>query len=145
MYQFNLESLLNRRRYQEEILQKELASLKSRLADEKDNLRVLKKKKRKYLRQLQQKQQTGRPVSEIKLYLHFVDHLSKEMEAQNRRILKVEKSFNLKRQELINTMKKRKTLDKLKEKGLQAHRQKLLKNERDFMDEVAANQFILKR
>ena len=145
MYQFNLEPLLNHRRYQEEILQKELASLKSRLADEKDNLRVLKKKKRKYLRQLQQKQQMSRPVSEIKLYLHFVDHLSKEMEAQNQRILKVEKSFNLKRQELINTMKKRKTLDKLKEKGLQAHQQKLLKNERDFMDEVAANQFILKR
>ena len=145
MYRFNLESLLNHRRYQEEILQKELASLKIRLASEKDQLRVLKKKKRQYLGQLQRKQQSGRPVSEIKLYLHFVEHLSKEMDAQNQRVLRVEKGFNLKRQDLVEAMKKRKTLEKLKEKGFQAHQHKMLKKEREFMDEVAGNQFILRK
>ena len=145
MYQFNLESLLNHRRYQEEILQKQLAVLKSRLADEKHNLGVIKRKKRKYLRQLQEKQQGGRPVSEIRLYLNFVDHLSRELEAQNQQVQKAEKRFNLKRQELISMMKKRKTLEKLKEKGLQANRQKEQKNERVFMDEVAGNQFIMRK
>jgi flagellar FliJ protein len=145
MYRFNLEPLLNHRRYQEEILQKELAGLKTRLAAEKDKLRVLKKKKRQYLGQLQLKQQSGRPVSEIKLYLHFVDHLSKEMNAQNQRVLRVEKGFNLKRQDLIQAMKNRKTLEKLQEKGFQAHQQKMLKKERDFMDEVAGNQFNLSK
>ena len=47
MYRFNLESLLNHRRYQEEILQKELAGLKVRLAAEKDKLWVLRQKKTK--------------------------------------------------------------------------------------------------
>ena len=145
MYRFNLEPLLNHRRYQEEILQKELAGLKTRLAAEKDKLRVLKKKKRQYLGQLQLKQQSGRPVSEIRLYLHFVDHLSKEMNAQNQRVLRAEKGFNLKRQDLIQAMKKRKTLEKLQEKGFQAHQQKMLKKERDFMDEVAGNQFNLSK
>ena len=145
MYRFNLEPLLNHRRYQEEILQKELAGLKTRLVAEKDKLRVLKKKKRQYLGQLQLKQQSGRPVSEIKLYLHFVDHLSKEMNAQNQRVLRVEKGFNLKRQDLIQAMKNRKTLEKLQEKGFQAHQQKMLKKERDFMDEVAGNQFNLSK
>jgi flagellar FliJ protein len=145
MYRFNLEPLLNHRRYQEEILQKELAGLKTRLAAEKDKLRVLKKKKRQYLGQLQLKQQSGRPVSEIKLYLHFVDHLSKEMNAQNQRVLRAEKGFNLKRQDLIQAMKKRKTLEKLQEKGFQAHQQKMLKKERDSMDEVAGNQFNLSK
>ena len=145
MYRFNLEPLLNHRRYQEEILQKELAGLKIRLAAEKDKLRVLKKKKRQYLGQLQLKQQSGRPVSEIRLYLHFVDHLSKEMNAQNQRVLRAEKGFNLKRQDLIQAMKKRKTLEKLQEKGFQAHQQKMLKKERDFMDEVAGNQFNLSK
>jgi flagellar FliJ protein len=145
MYRFNLEPLLNHRRYQEEILQKELAGLKTRLAAEKNQLRVLKKKKRRYLGQLQLKQQSGRPVSEIKLYLHFVDHLSEKMDAQNQRVLRAEKGFNLKRQDLIEAMKKRKTLEKLKEKGVQAHQQKMLKKERDFMDEVAGNQFILRK
>ena len=145
MYRFNLDPLLNHRRYQEEILQKELAGLKIRLAAEKDKLRVLKKKKRQYLGQLQLKQQSGRPVSEIRLYLHFVDHLSKEMNAQNQRVLRAEKGFNLKRQDLIQAMKKRKTLEKLQEKGFQAHQQKMLKKERDSMDEVAGNQFNLRR
>jgi len=145
MDRFNLEPLLNHRRYQEEILQKELAGLKTRLVAEKDKLRVLKKKKRQYLGQLQLKQQSGRPVSEIKLYLHFVDHLSKEMNAQNQRVLRVEKGFNLKRQDLIQAMKNRKTLEKLQEKGFQAHQQKMLKKERDFMDEVAGNQFNLSK
>ena len=38
-------------------------------------------------------------------------------------------------------MKKRKTLDRLKEKGLQAYELELSKKERSFMDEVAGHQF----
>ncbi len=145
MYKFNLESLLNHRRYQEEILQKELANLKTLLAAEKQKLRVTKKKKRKYLRQLRQKQKGSRAVSEIKLYLDFVDRLSKDLAAQNHRVVKADRRFNQKRQDLIVALKRRKMLDKLKEKGWQAHQQKILKKERDFMDEVSTHQFILKK
>ena len=141
MYKFNLEPLLNHRRYQEEVLQKELAGLKIRLAAEKDKLWVLRQKKRKFVQQLQEKQIDGRPASEIKLYIDFVDQLSKEMEAQRQNVLEAERNFNLKRQDLIAAMKKRKTLDRLKEKGLQAYEQEQLKKERSFMDEVAGHQF----
>jgi len=141
MYRFNLESLLNHRRYQEEVLQKELAGLKIRLAAEKDKLWVLRQKKRQYVQQLQEKQTDGRPASEIKLYVDFVDQLSKETEAQRQNFLEAERHFNLKRQDLIGAVKKRKTLDRLKEKGLQAYQQEQLKKERSFMDEVAGHQF----
>ena len=141
MYRFNLESLLNHRRYQEEVLQKELAGLKIRLAAEKDKLWVLRQKKRQYVQQLQEKQTDGGPVSEIKLYVDFVDQLSKETEAQRQNFLEAERHFNLKRQDLIGAVKKRKTLDRLKEKGLQAYQQEQLKKERSFMDEVAGHQF----
>jgi flagellar FliJ protein len=144
MYKFNLESLLNHRRYQEEILQKELAHYKKRLAAEKQKLREIKKKRRKYLRQLQRKQKGSRPVSEIKLYLDFVDRLSKDLTAQNQRVAKAEQRFNRKRQDLIAAMKRRKTLDKLKEKGWRAYQQNIFKKEREFMDEVSSHQFILK-
>jgi flagellar FliJ protein len=144
MYQFNLESLLNHRRYQEEILQKELAGLKIRLAAEKDKLWILRQKKRKYVQQLQEKQTDGRPVSEIKLFVDFVEQLAKEMEAQRQNVLHAERDLNLKRQDLIAAMKKRKTLDRLKEKGLQAYEHEQLKKERSFMDEVASRQFTQK-
>jgi flagellar FliJ protein len=144
MYQFNLESLLNHRRYQEEILQKELAGSKIRLAAEKDKLWILRQKKRKYVQQLQEKQTDGRPVSEIKLFVDFVEQLAKEMEAQRQNVLHAERDLNLKRQDLIAAMKKRKTLDRLKEKSLQAYEHEQLKKERSFMDEVASRQFTQK-
>ena len=144
MYRFNLESLLNHRRYQEEILQKELAGLKVRLAGEKDKLWVLRQKKRKTVQQLQEKQTDGRLVSEIKLFVDFLDQLSKEMEAQRENVLEAERNFSLKRRDLIAAMKKRKTLDRLKEKGLQAYEQEQFKKERSFMDEVASRQFTQK-
>ncbi len=87
MYKFNLESLLNHRRYQEEVLQKELAGLKKRLAEEEHELGALRKKIRKFLLQFQKKQKDGRPASEIKLHFDFVDHLTKEIDAQHQKVL----------------------------------------------------------
>ena len=141
MYQFNLEPLLNHRRYQVEVLQKELADLKIRLDAEKDKLWLLRQKKRKTVLLLQEKQTDGRPASEIKLYIDFVEQLSKKMEAQKQNVLEAERNFSLKRQDLVAAMKKKKILDRLKEKGLQAYEQQQLKKERNLMDEVAAHQF----
>ena len=141
MYQFNLESLLNHRRYQVELLQKELADLKIHLDAQKDKLWVLRQKKRNAVLQLQKKQTDGRPAAEIKLYIDFVEQLSKEMEAQTQKVLEAERNFSLKRLDLVAALKKRKILDRLKEKGLQAYEQEQLKRERSFMDEVAGHQF----
>ncbi len=141
MYQFNLEPLLNHRRYQEEILQKELADLKIRLDAEKDKLWGLRQKKRETVLQLQEKQTDGRPASEIKLYLDYVEQVSKKMEAQGQKVLEAERALSKKRQDLVAAMKKRKILDRLKEKGLQAYEQDRLKTERRTMDEVAGHRF----
>ena len=145
MYQFNLEPLLNHRRYLEELLQKELADLKIRLDAEKGRLWILRQKKRKTVLQLQEKQTDGRPASEIKLYIDFVERLLKEVEAQRQKVLEAERLFSIKRQDLVAAMKKRKILDRLKEKGLQDYEQEQLKRERNLMDEVAGHQFNHKR
>jgi flagellar FliJ protein len=144
MYRFNLEPLLNHRRYQEEVLQKELADLKKQLAAEKNKLRSLKKKMREYLQHLQQKQKEGHSASEINLFFDFVDHISKETQDQHQKVVGAEQKLFLKREELIAAMKKRKALEKLKAKGWQAYQQKQQKKERDFMDEVAGRQFHFK-
>jgi flagellar FliJ protein len=141
MYRFNLEPLLNHRRYLEEVLQKELADLKIRLDAETGKLWALREKKRKTVLQLQEKQIDGRPASEIKLYVDYLEQLLKEMEAQRKKALEAERLFSLKRQDLVAAMKKRKILDRLKAKGLQAYEQEQLKKERNFMDEVAGHQF----
>ncbi len=144
MYQFKLEPLLNHRRYQEEIFQKELAGVKKRLQSEQAQLRVLKNKKRQNLQQLHSRQKQGRPASELKLYVDFIDDLTAEMKTQQEKIIQTQRQFDSTHQALLAAMKKRKALEKLKEKGRQAYDQTKLKKERNVLDDVAGHQFILK-
>jgi flagellar FliJ protein len=144
MYQFKLEPLLNHRRYQEEILQKELAAVKKRLQSEQAQLRALKKKQRQNLQLLHTRQKQGRPASELKLFVDFIDHLSAEMKAQREKIMQTQRQFDSTHQALLAAMKKRKTLEKLKEKDRRAYEQTQMKKERHLLDDVAGNQFILK-
>jgi flagellar FliJ protein len=144
MYQFKLEPLLNHRRYQEEILQKELAAVKKRLQSEQAQLRALKKKQRQNRQLLHTRQKQGRPASELKLFVDFIDHLSAEMKAQREKIMQTQRQFDTAHQALLATMKKRKTLEKLKEKDRRAYEQTQMKKERHLLDDVAGHQFILK-
>ena len=141
MFKFNLQSLLNHRRYQEEILQKELAQSRNRLVAEQNKLRQLKEKMREYSQRLQQRQRKSGTASDLILYLQYLDRLSQELKHQNRQVIAAEKDFKNRRHDLIEIMKKRKILEKLKEKRSKSYHQQMLKNERKFMDEVAANQF----
>jgi flagellar FliJ protein len=141
MFKFNLQSLLNHRRYQEEVLQKQLAQSRNRLVAEQNKLRRLKEKKREYSQRLQQRQKESGTAPGLILYLQYLDRLSKELAYQNRQVIAAEKDFKNRRNDLIDIMKKRKVLEKLKEKRSKAYHQQILKNERKFMDEVAAHQF----
>ncbi|MGD9057639.1 MAG: flagellar export protein FliJ [Desulfobacterales bacterium] len=144
MYQFKLEPLLNHRRYQEEVLQKELADLKKQLQAERHQFQNLKKKKRRNVQLLEVRQKKGRPASELKLYVDFIDHLTAELEAQAERVMEAQRQFDATRQELMAAMKKRKMLEKLKEKSRRAYEQTQLKKERALLDDVAGHQYILK-
>ncbi len=137
MYRFKLEALLNHRRHQEEICQKELARLQRKFADEQEKLRRKKQQKRENVLKLQNRQKESISVSDIILYMNYIAQLSKKIEAQALRVREAAKKVNQKRNELIGIMKKRKILEKLKEKDLVAYQKKMMQDERKFMDEVA--------
>jgi len=137
MYRFKLEVLLNQRRHEEEICQKELASCQRILAGEQEKLRHTKRLKRENVLKLQSRQKKDLNVSDILLYLNYIARLSKKIDAQVLGVREAAKQVNRKRSELIGIMKKRKTLEKLKEKDWLAYQKKTLQDERKFMDEVA--------
>ena len=140
MYKFNLESLLNHRKYTEEICQRELAEFKRRLGNEKKKLRDYKTQKQKCWAQLQRKQNEGYHASEILVYIRYNDRLTKEIAYQRHRVMAAKKEFVQKRIALIEAMKKRKILEKLKAKELQEYQRMIRKKEQDFMNEIAVNQ-----
>ena len=144
MYRFNLESLLNYRCYQEEILQKELANFKNQLVQHEKILHQKKQNWRKYSLELHQKQRNGGTIAELILYFRYLDRLSMDIDHQKRCILAEKKQIARKHRELIEIIKKRKILEKLKRKGLFNYQQQTMKKERDHMDEAAATRCKLK-
>ena len=138
MYRFKLEALLNHRRHQEEVCQKELAQTERQLADEQGKLRQQKREMRDNIQTLQAKQKERINVSDIILSVNYIQQLSKNIENQKKCVGEATKKVNQKRNELIVIVTKRKTLEKLKEKERLAYQQKMLQNERKLMDEVAS-------
>ena len=140
-YRFNLEPVLNHRRLVEETLQKDLAILKISLIDENERLITYEKSRVQLLEELQQIQKEGTTTSDILLYLPFIEQVSKDIERQKKRVLELEKQVEQNLKDLLEATKNKKALQKLKEKAFKTYNQKLIKNEQDFLNEVAVSQF----
>jgi flagellar protein FliJ len=140
-FKFALEALLNHRLHHEEIIQKELAVCGCRVRDEKMILARLKQDKDKAIQEVHQKQLRGIAISEHILYANFLEGLARNIVVQQEKVKASEARFAQKREDLIEAVKKRKTIENLKEKGLAAYSRKLLKLDQDFLDEVAICRF----
>jgi flagellar protein FliJ len=138
MYRFKLEALLNYRRHQEEACQKELAQAQRRLTGKREKLERKKKEKQESLEKLQVKKKVSTTVSDIMLYMNYIQQLSKDIEDQAMLVHKTAKLVDQKRHELVSIMQKHKTLKNLKYKEQQAYQQKLMQDERKLMDEIAS-------
>ena len=145
MHRFKFEALLNHRRHQEEVCQKELARAERRLADEKAKLRRLKNEKRDHVDRLQTQQTQKINVHDIILSVNYIQQLSENIGQQKNAAQKAARTVNQKRSELISIVKKRKTLERLKEKDRLAYKQKMIQDERKLMDEIASNRHARKR
>ena len=144
MYQFKLEALLAHRRRQEEIGQKELAEAKRKLFDERQKLDLKKREKQEILDKLQGESNKRMTISDIRLYMDYIQQLSKEIEDQTRQMYRMITFVDQKRQELVTIVKKHKILKKLKYKGQLAYQQKEMQNERKLTDELASIRHIRK-
>jgi len=141
MYEFRLQPVLNQRESIEENLKKETAAYKVRLADEKKKLHTYKNSKSKLLAELNRKKRENATISEILLYVNFAEQVSSDIEKQKKIVLRVQELFNHRREELIEAVKGRKIIEKIKEKELGTYKLKIIKNEQDFLDEVAVYRF----
>jgi flagellar FliJ protein len=144
MYRFKLEALLNHRRYQEEVCQKELAKARRALSDEREKLDRKKSEKQESLERLQTKKNENPTVSGIMLHMNYLTQLSRDIEDQALRVHNSTKLVDQKRDELISVMQKRKILKKIKYRDWQRYQQKFMQDERKLMDEVASTRHVRK-
>ncbi len=144
MYQFKLQALLNHRRHQEEVCQKELAEAQRDLSDAQEKLKGIKKDRRDNIRKLKAKQTERHNASNVLIFINYIDQLSRDLDAQVQEVNLASQYVTEKRDNLIAIMKKRKTLEKLKEKEWLEYQKNMMQAERKFNDEVAATRHIRK-
>ena len=145
MYQFKLQALLNHRRHQEEVCQKELAEAQRDLSDAQRKLENIKKDKGDNIQKLQARQTERHNASNILIFINYIELLSKDLAAQIRQVDHALLHVTEKRDNLIAIMKKRKTLEKLKDKQWLEYQQKMMRTERKFNDEIAATRHVRNR
>ena len=136
-FNFRLETVLQHRRRTEEDCQRKLAAALTDLAREKRGLAGLENSRDQGREEFQHKLKSHMTASEMLFYQRYFDQLAVYIAEQKRKVAAAEQLFEKRRTELAAALKKRKVLDKLKEKQMIAAVKKGLKREQDFMNEMA--------
>ena len=136
-FNFRLETVLQHRRRIEEDCQRKLAAAFADLVEEKRGLARIEATRDRYREELQQKLKNNMTASEMLLFQRYFDQLAFDIADQKTKVAAAAQLFEKSRTELVAALKKRKVLDKLKEKQIAVAAKKELKQEQDFMNEVA--------
>ncbi len=141
MYTFKFEALLKHRIFLEDRLKKEFASIQRELAMEKNILEGKKSKQESTILELDHRKKDGMNAKEITMFQRFISCLSSEIKQQDKIVMDLDAKLEEKRDMLIEAGKNRKILEKLKERGIKAYKTRLLKEEFNFVNEIAVNRY----
>ncbi len=144
-FEFKLEALRRYRKHQEESLQRKLGELQ-RLCDQAiAKLNQTLGRQRQTESDLKRMQNEPGFASQVTMYLQFLRDLEKKIEIEKKAVAEAQQMCAKKQAALLEAVKKRKTLEKLKENGLKAHIAHLDHEEQKFIDEMAVNRFSFNR
>ena len=144
-YRFKLEALRQYRSFQEETRQKEMAEAQRIRDREAGMLRELTDLRDQTENDLKSKQKESIMAPYMAIYSNYLNKLESDIFAQKHKLSDAEKNLQKTREALLAAMQKRKTLEKLKEKGLKAHLENLNGEEEKFINEMAISRFALKQ
>ncbi|MGW8186588.1 MAG: flagellar export protein FliJ [Desulfobacterales bacterium] len=140
-FSLRLETVLQHRRRIEEDCQRRLAAALTDLTIEKRGLAGIENSRDEGREEFHQKLKNNMTASEMLLYQKYFDQLAFDIADQKRKVAAAAQLFEKRRTELVAALKKRKVLDKLKEKQMTAAVKKELKQEQDFMNEMAVARY----
>ena len=142
MFTFKLQSVLDHRQMIEDNIKKELAGIRQRVIDNQKKLEVLMQKEIDTAYALKKDQAQGLASDSVVAYHAYLKNLSERIFKQRQVIDDIKKEEADKQEALLEAMKKRQILEKLKEQGMDRYRKDVLDKERAFIDEIAVNQFV---
>ena len=140
---FRFETLLQVRKNKENLLQKELGDILAHKRAQQNRQEFMQNTRENNLRQINQRMTQDLNVDTYVLYNNFFSGNYLQKERQRIIISEIDARADIKRQELVEVRRKRRTMEILKERDLKAYHEKLAKIETVVMDEIASNHWRL--
>ncbi len=138
---FRLESLLRVRKNQENLVQRALGEINAKIVAGEDNLEAISKSATSTQQMMNQRYNQELDSSTLQLYNNYLNGLKIKTSQEQEEIQAATSEVEGKREELVEAMKKRRTLEFLKEKEIIRERAAAQKREIAFLDDVASTQW----
>jgi len=137
---FKLESLLNHRRFVEDARQKAFAQTQKQVFEARQIVERLEGEHLRLARELKENMQTPGPASENALYATYLASLVNRLDEQRQRVKEAEKKRDEQKVSLLEAVKNRKMIERLKEVHTCQFDQYCLKKEQESSDEIGIQQ-----
>ncbi len=144
MYTFRLQAVLDQRQVIEDNLKRELAEIRQQIMLSQKQLESLTMKAIHTATALKKEQAEAFSSDQVVIYHTYLKRLAERITRQQTVINEIQEEESVKQGELIEAMKKRQILEKLKDQGRDRFNQEMLKKEMSFIDEIAVNRFVRK-
>ena len=141
-FEFKLEALRRYRHFKEEMLQKELADMQRHRDQETALLSEMVDQRTRAEQDMLGEQEKRTCGPRMALYEAYLNRLTEDIRNQRQRVKQVEALCSEKMSALLEAVQQRKSIEKLKEKGLKAYIENLNRNEQKFLNEIAINRFV---
>lgn len=141
MFKFRLQTVLEYRTVVEERMLRRFSETARRLDEEKSRLQLLEREKSDLIGMMKGVRENAMPAGDIKMLAGYIGALQAREKGQRAAIQEVSLELEGKRKELLESVRKRKIMEKLREKNLAEYQHSLAEDERRMMDEMAATRF----
>jgi flagellar FliJ protein len=142
MYKFNLQSVLDHRQLTEDSLKRELAEIQRHRQAARQQLEALEEREKHTMALLKQEQAEGISSDGVVGFHAYLARLSQQIIKQKMALCDLQQKESAKLNELGEALKKRKILEKLKDQGLRRYQRMIVKEEMQYIDEVAVNRYV---
>jgi flagellar protein FliJ len=136
---FRFETILRLNKKKEDLLQKDMGQINVHYQRQKDQQQFIRDATSASKDELNQKKRSAISVETMILYDNFSRGTLSHVEKQNKIISEINTKLEAKREEVVEAMRKRRTMEILKERDMLKERKVSERKETAILDEVASN------
>ena len=136
---FRFETILRLNKKKEDLLQKGMGQINVHYQRQKDQQQFMQDATAASKDELNQKKRSGVSVETMILYDNFARGTQTHVEKQSKIISEINTKLEAKREEVVEAMRKRRTIEILKERDMLKERKVRERKETAILDEVASN------